>query len=57
MSKTKKIGNSKPCKKCTLMFEKMCIVKKINIRNIYYSNENGNIDKTNVSKLKKEYNL
>ena len=45
------LGNSKPCSGCMIFMLKNIKLRKLNIVNIYYSNEFGNIIKTTLNKL------
>lgn len=51
VSNTGKIGNSKPCIKCIEKMNNLPISKGYCIKNIYYSNENGNIIKNKIKNL------
>jgi cytidine deaminase len=51
-SKNGKICMSKPCTKCIDYMLNYPCKRGYNIKTIYYSDENGNIIKTNLSKLK-----
>jgi cytidine deaminase len=54
LSKTNKIQSSKPCYKCVKMLNKIPTKIGYSLRNIYYSDGNGNIVKTSLSVLQKE---
>ena len=45
------LRNSKPCSKCIELLHFFCKIKKIRLRNIYYSTENGSIIKIKFSQL------
>jgi hypothetical protein len=53
-SKNNKIGNSKPCANCILMMRSFPPKKGYKIRNIYYSDDCGNIVKSSLNILEKE---
>ena len=53
-SKTGKICMSKPCCNCINFMSTYPSKKGYNIKKIYYSDENGNIVKTNLYKLKNQ---
>ena len=46
-----KIGMSKPCLHCILSMQTLPQKKGYLIKNIFYSNENGNIIKTNLNEM------
>jgi len=53
-SKNNKLQNSKPCANCIKTMKILPEKKGYKIKNIYYSNENGQIIKTNLTNLEKE---
>jgi cytidine deaminase len=53
-SKNNKIQNSKPCANCIKTMKTLPEKKGYRIKNIYYSNENGDIVKSNIKKLENE---
>lgn len=53
-SKTNKLQSSKPCNNCIKIMESIPEKKGYKIQNIYYSNSDGNIVKTNLANLKNE---
>ena len=54
LSKNNKIQNSKPCANCIERMKYLPEKKGYKIKNIYYSNENGDIVKTTLINLEKE---
>jgi hypothetical protein len=50
-SKTGLLGMSKPCSHCLLLMQTLPNKKGYIIKNIYYSNANGDIIKTSIDKL------
>jgi cytidine deaminase len=54
VSSKNKIQSSKPCNNCIEAMQKIPEKKGYKIENIYYSDENGNIIKTNLKKLESE---
>ena len=54
ISKHNKLLNSKPCANCIQNMKNLPKKKGYNIKNIYYSNENGDIIKTSLRILEKE---
>ena len=54
MSKHNKLLNSKPCANCIENMKHLPKKKGYNLKNIYYSNENGDIIKTSLRILEKE---
>ena len=54
VSKTNKIQSSKPCNNCIKKMESIPDKKGYKIQNIYYSDNDGNIVKTTLNKLKNE---
>lgn len=54
VSSKNKIQSSKPCNNCIEAMQKIPEKKGYKIENIYYSDENGNIIKTNLKKLDSE---
>lgn len=54
LSKQKKLQSSKPCINCIYKMKSLPERKGYKIKNIYYSNESGDIVKTNLSSLEKE---
>jgi len=54
LSTTNKLQNSKPCFNCIKMMKSFPIKKGYIIKNIYYSNDEGEIIKTNLDKLESE---
>jgi len=54
LSKTNKVQCSKPCHNCIKMLSTYPKIKGYNIRYVYYSNENGGITRTTLSKLTHE---
>jgi hypothetical protein len=55
-SKTNKIQSSKPCSKCIKMMNIIPYKKGYKIKNIYYSNNDGNILRTTLSELTNDEN-
>ena len=53
-SKNNKLQNSKPCANCIQTMKSLPEKKGYKIRNIYYSNDNGEIIKSNFKILEKE---
>lgn len=53
-SKNNKLQNSKPCANCIQTMKTLPEKKGYKIRNIYYSNDNGEIVKSNFKILEKE---
>lgn len=53
-SKNYKIQNSKPCANCIKTMKTLPEKKGYRIKNIYYSNQNGEIVKSNINKLENE---
>lgn len=53
-SKNNKIQNSKPCAKCIQTMKILPEKKGYKIKNIYYSNDNGEIVKSSLNNLEKE---
>jgi cytidine deaminase len=53
-TKTNKLCMSRPCLQCLQYMLKICPKKGYNVKNIYYSTNNGNIEKTKINKLMKE---
>jgi cytidine deaminase len=53
-SKTNKLQSSKPCNNCIKIMESIPEKKGYKIQNIYYSNSDGNIVKTNLVNLKND---
>jgi hypothetical protein len=53
-SKTTKIQSSKPCSNCIRIMDTMPEKKGYKIQNIYYSDSDGSIVKTNLTTLKNE---
>lgn len=53
-SKNYKLQNSKPCANCIENMKVLPEKKGYRIKNIYYSNENGEIIKSNLKNLEKE---
>ena len=53
-TKTNKLCMSRPCLQCLQYMLKLCPKKGYNIKNIYYSNNDGLIQKTTINKLLKE---
>jgi cytidine deaminase len=53
-SKTSKIQSSKPCNNCIKIMSEIPEKKGYKIQNIYYSDSDGNIVKTNLSNLMNE---
>jgi len=53
-SKTNKLQSSKPCSNCIQILESMPERKGYKIQNIYYSNSDGNIVKTNLTSLQND---
>ncbi len=53
-SKNNKLQNSKPCANCIENMKVLPEKKGYRIRNIYYSNENGEIVKSSLKNLEKE---
>ena len=53
-SKTNKLQSSKPCSNCIKIMNTMPEKKGYKIQNIYYSNSDGNIVKTNLTNLLNE---
>lgn len=54
LSKNNKIQMSKPCANCIHLIKTLPVKKGYKIKNIYYSDSNENIVKTNINKLEKE---
>lgn len=54
ISKTGKLGISKPCCKCVNMLKTWPMKKGYKIQNIYYSSHDGNIVETTLKKLEEE---
>lgn len=54
ISKNNKLQNSKPCANCIETMKTLPEKKGYRIRNIYYSNENGEIVKSSLKNLEKE---
>lgn len=53
-SKNNKLQNSKPCANCIQTMKILPEKKGYRIKNIYYSNDNGEIVKTSLNNLEKE---
>jgi cytidine deaminase len=53
-SKTNKLQSSKPCSNCIKIMNTIPEKKGYKIQNIYYSNSDGNIVKTNLTNLLNE---
>ena len=53
-SKNNKLQNSKPCANCIQTMKILPERKGYRIKNIYYSNDSGNIVKTNLKNLENE---
>ena len=53
-SKTNKLQSSKPCSNCIKILNTIPEKKGYKIQNIYYSNSDGNIVKTNLTNLLNE---
>lgn len=53
-SKNNKLQNSKPCANCIKIMKSLPEKKGYRIKNIYYSNENGEILKNSLLNLEKE---
>lgn len=53
-SKNNKLQNSKPCENCIKNMKVLPEKKGYRITNIYFSNENGDIVKSNIKSLEKE---
>jgi cytidine deaminase len=54
ISKNNKLQNSKPCANCIKTIKTLPQKKGYTIKNIYYSNDNGEIVKSNLAKLENE---
>jgi len=54
LSKYNKLQNSKPCINCILHMKNLPEKKGYKIRNIYYSNEKGEIVKSSLHQLERE---
>lgn len=54
VSKNNKLQSSKPCANCIKIIKSLPIKKGYRVRNIYYSDDNGNIIKTNINNLEKD---
>jgi hypothetical protein len=54
LSKTNKIQSSKPCSNCIKIIDCIPEKKGYKIKNIYYSDNEGNIVKTTLNNLKNE---
>jgi hypothetical protein len=54
LSKSNKIQSSKPCSNCIKIIDVIPEKKGYKIKNIYYSDNEGNIIKTNLNNLKNE---
>jgi cytidine deaminase len=53
-SKNNKLQNSKPCTNCIQVIKQLPEKKGYKIKNIYYSNDNGDIIKSNITKLEND---
>lgn len=53
-SKNNKLQNSKPCANCIKTMKTLPLKKGYKIKKIYYSDENGNIIKSNLKILESE---
>lgn len=54
LSKTNKVQCSKPCHNCIKMLSNYPKMKGYNIRHVYYSNDQGGITRTSLTKLAHE---
>lgn len=54
ISKNNKLQQSKPCANCIYMMNKLPEKKGYKIKNIYYSNEYGDITRTNLKNIENE---
>jgi hypothetical protein len=54
LSKNNKIQNSKPCANCIENMKTLPEKKGYKLKNIYYSDDNGNIVKSNLRNLENE---
>ena len=54
LSTSNKLQSSKPCSNCIQVMNRIPRQKGYKLQNIYYSNRDGNIIKTNLSKLENE---
>ena len=54
LSKTNKLQNSKPCANCIENIKVLPQQRGYRIKNIYYSNEKGEIVKNSITKLEKD---
>ena len=54
ISKQNKLQCSKPCNNCIQLMKKIPEKKGYKIQNVYYSDGNGNIVKTNLNKLERQ---
>ena len=57
LSKTNKIQSSKPCSNCIKIIDCIPEKKGYKIKNIYYSDNEGNIVKTTLNNLKNDLNF
>ena len=56
LNMSKQVIMSKPCQRCIMMLETFPMTKGYKVNKIYYSDDNGNIIRTNIQKLKREKN-
>jgi hypothetical protein len=54
ISKSGKLGTSKPCEKCIYAMKMLPERRGYRIKNVYYSNVEGNILQTTIRKLESE---
>jgi hypothetical protein len=54
VSPTNNLQSSKPCANCIECMKNAPLLKGYKIQNVYYSDENGNVIKTNLTKLDSE---
>jgi len=54
LSTSNKLQSSKPCNNCIQIMSRIPQQKGYKLQNIYYSNSDGDIVKTNLSKLENE---
>jgi cytidine deaminase len=54
ISKSKILLNSKPCANCINVMKKLPQKKGYNIKNVYYSDDNGKIIKSSINKLEND---
>ena len=54
ITKSKILQNSKPCANCINVMKKLPQKKGYNIKNVYYSDDNGKIIKSSINKLEND---